>query len=88
MSNEEISNLGSEDRTFAPSPAFTAQANATPDLYDEAASDYEVFWAKQAKALHWEKSWDRILEWNLPFAKWFVGGTLNASYNCIDRHVN
>jgi acetyl-CoA synthetase len=88
MSNEEISNLGSEDRTFAPSPAFTAQANATTDLYDEAASDYEVFWAKQAKALHWEKSWDRTLEWNLPFAKWFVGGTLNASYNCIDRHVN
>jgi acetyl-CoA synthetase len=88
MSSEEISNLGNENRTFAPSPAFTAQANATAALYAEADSDYEAFWAKQADALHWEKKWDRVLEWNLPFAKWFTGGRLNASYNCIDRHVN
>jgi len=88
MSSEEISNLGNENRTFAPSPAFTAQANATAALYAEADSDYEAFWAKQADALHWEKKWDRVLEWNLPFAKWFTGGRLNASYNSIDRHVN
>jgi len=88
MSSEEISNLGNENRTFAPSPAFTAQANATAALYAEADSDYEAFWAKHADALHWEKKWDRVLEWNLPFAKWFTGGRLNASYNCIDRHVN
>jgi acetyl-CoA synthetase len=88
MSSEEISNLGNENRTFAPSAAFTAAANATPDLYTEADADYEAFWAKQADALHWEKKWDRVLEWNLPFAQWFTGGTLNASYNCIDRHVN
>ena len=87
MSSEEISNLGNENRTFAPSAAFTAAANATPDLYTEADADYEAFWAKRADALHWEKKWDRVLEWNLPFAKWFTGGTLNASYNCIDRHV-
>jgi len=88
MSSEEISNLGNENRTFAPAASFTAQANATPDLYTEANADYEAFWAKRADALHWEKKWDRVLEWNLPFAKWFTGGTLNASYNCIDRHVN
>ena len=88
MSTEEISNLGHEGRLFAPSAAFAAQANAKPDLYAEADADYEAFWAKQAGALHWEKSWDRVLEWNLPFAKWFTGGKLNASYNCIDRHVN
>ena len=88
MSSEEISNLGNENRTFAPSASFTAAANATPDLYTEGDADYEAFWAKRADALHWEKKWDRVLEWNLPFAKWFTGGTLNASYNCIDRHVN
>jgi acetyl-CoA synthetase len=87
MSSEEISNLGNESRTFAPSAAFAAQANAKLSLYTEADSDYEGFWEKQATALHWERKWDRVLEWNLPFAKWFTGGKLNASYNCIDRHV-
>lgn len=87
MSTEEISNLGNENRHFAPATAFVAQANAKPELYAQADRDYEAFWASAADALHWEKKWDRVLEWNLPFAKWFVGGKLNASYNCIDRHV-
>ncbi len=87
MSNEEISNLGTESRTFAPSEQFTRQANASSDLYSEADADYLGFWEKQAQVLHWEKSWDQVLDWKLPFAKWFLGGKLNASYNCLDRHV-
>ena len=58
------------------------------DLYDEAAADDEGFWARQASDLiDWSKPWDTILEWELPYAKWFVGGELNVSYNCLDRHV-
>ena len=87
MSTEEISNLGNEQRTFAPSATFTAEANAKAALYGEADQDYLGFWEKQAGALHWEKKWDQVLEWNLPFAQWFIGGKLNAAYNCLDRHV-
>ena len=57
-------------------------------LYAEAAADPEAFWAKQAEDLHWFKKWDTVLEWNEPFAKWFVGGKLNISYNCLDRHLD
>jgi acetyl-CoA synthetase len=57
-------------------------------LYDEANEDYEAFWARQASELvAWDTSWDTICEWNLPYSKWFVGGKLNVSYNCLDRHV-
>jgi acetyl-CoA synthetase len=78
----------SEDRTFPPSPAFRKQANVSDtSLYDEANADWQGFWAKQALALDWFDEWDTILEWKLPFARWFVGGTLNVSYNCLDRHV-
>jgi len=87
VSTEEISNLGNEQRTFAPSATFTAEANAKAALYGEADQDYLGFWEKQAGALHWEKKWDQVLEWNLPFAQWFIGGKLNAAYNCLDRHV-
>jgi len=82
-----LENLSYEERTFAPSPEFTAQANATAALYDEAAADRLGFWAKQAEYLAWDKKWDQVLDWQPPFAKWFVGGKLNASYNCLDRHV-
>ena len=82
-----LENLSREDRTFPPSPEFAAQANATAALYDEAAADRLGFWAKQAEYLHWDKKWDQVLDWQSPFAKWFVGGKLNASYNCLDRHV-
>ncbi|HEX2063739.1 MAG TPA: acetate--CoA ligase, partial [Acidimicrobiales bacterium] len=57
------------------------------ELYDEADRDWEAFWARQALALDWFDQWETVLEWDLPFARWFVGGTLNVSYNCVDRHV-
>jgi len=83
----QLENLSSESRRFAPSPEFVAQANAKPELFEAAKSDRLKFWADQAAALHWEKKWDQVLDWQTPFAKWFVGGKLNASYNCLDRHV-
>ena len=60
---------------------------ADPGIYDRAAADWTGFWAEQAGALDWFRPWDTVLEWDLPFARWFVGGTLNVSYNCLDRHV-
>lgn len=87
MSSETLDNLSSENRTFAPSPEFKAQANAQPEIYEEAASDEIAFWDRQAEALVWERKWDQTLEWNPPFAKWFVGGKINASVNALDRHV-
>jgi acetyl-CoA synthetase len=84
---ESLSNLLSENRTFAPSPEFAKNANAKADIYDEAERDRLAFWEKQATRLHWFKKWDQVLDWQPPFAKWFVGGKLNASYNALDRHV-
>jgi acetyl-CoA synthetase len=85
--NDSLSNLLSENRTFAPSPEFAAQANAKADLYDEAERDRLAFWEAQANKLHWHEKWSQVLDWQPPFAKWFVGGKLNASYNALDRHV-
>src|SRR5579862_2820147 len=77
-----------EERRFEPPAAFTAHANyPDPSVYDKAAADPEAFWAEQAAALDWFSPWDKVLEWELPFARWFIGGTLNVSYNCLDRHV-
>ncbi len=78
-----------EDRTFAPSEAFKAQTlAASPFLYDDANEDYQGFWAKQAAALlDWDEEWHTILEWDLPYAKWFLGGRLNVCHNAVDRHV-
>lgn len=87
MSSETLDNLSSEDRTFAPTPEFAAQANAQASIYGEAAHDRLKFWEKQAEALVWERKWDTTLEWSPPFAKWFVGGKINASVNALDRHV-
>ena len=84
---ESLSNLLSENRTFAPTPEFAAAANAKPEIYDEAERDRLKFWEKQAEELHWFKKWDTVLDWKAPFAKWFVGGKLNASYNALDKHV-
>ncbi len=86
-SHESLENLASENRTFAPSPEFTAQANAQADIYSEADRDRLAFWERQAGALIWEKRWDKTLEWSPPFAKWFTGGKINASVNALDRHV-
>jgi len=79
----------SEDRTFPPPPSFVKDALVTGvEVYDDANTDVEGFWARQAAELvDWYEDWHTILEWDLPFAKWFVGGKLNVSYNCIDRHV-
>ena len=83
-----IEALLQEDRTFPPPEAFVRQANVSdPSVYAEAAADPEAFWAGFAAELDWFKPWDKTLEWNPPYAQWFVGGQLNASYNCIDRHL-
>ncbi len=80
--------LLAEDRAFPPPPKFAAEANVSdPAIYQRAADDLEGFWADQARKLDWFEPWQTVLEWNLPFAKWFVGGKLNVSYNCLDRHV-
>jgi acetyl-CoA synthetase len=85
---ESLANLGHEDRLFAPSAEFVAQANAQASMYDEAEKDRLAFWEKQAHALQWDAPWTNVLDWNVPFAKWFVGGKINASVNALDRHVN
>jgi acetyl-CoA synthetase len=78
-----------EDRTFPPPDGFKADALVTgAEIYDEAEADWQGFWARQAADLvSWYDEWHTVLEWDQPFAKWFVGGTLNVSYNCLDRHV-
>jgi acetyl-CoA synthetase len=85
--SEALSNLGSENRTFAPTEAFASQANAKREIYERADRDYLAFWEEQAGNLYWHKKWDQVLDWQSPFAKWFIGGKLNASYNALDRHV-
>ena len=89
MSHETLENLSHESRYFPPSAEFAAQANGKTELYAAASADHEGFWAEQARSfLTWSKDFDKTLDWtDAPFAKWFVGGELNASYNCVDRHV-
>ena len=83
-----IDALLQEDRRFEPSAAFRAAANVNdPGVYDRAAKDPEAFWAGFAKELDWITPWDTVLEWTPPYAKWFLGGTINASVNCVDRHA-
>jgi acetyl-CoA synthetase len=77
-----------EERRFPPPEGFAASAVVgDPSIYDRAAADPEAFWAEQAGALDWFEPWHTVLEWDLPFARWFVGGKLNVSFNCLDRHV-
>ena len=84
----EISALLQEDRSFPPSDEFRSQANISdPAIYARAAADPEAFWASMASGLEWMKPWDTILKWDPPHAQWFAGGKLNASVNCVDRHV-
>ena len=84
----EIDALLKEDRAFAPSDEFRAQANVRdPKIYEQAAQDPEGFWAGFAGELEWAAPWTRVLDWKPPHAKWFVDGKLNASVNCIDRHL-
>jgi acetyl-CoA synthetase len=84
---EALAALLHETRQFPPPAGFAAQANAQPGIYAEAAADPKAWWAEQAERLTWQRHWDRVLDWDLPFAKWFVGGRINAAYNCVDRHV-
>jgi acetyl-CoA synthetase len=89
MPEATIEALLAEGRTFPPPPEFKKTARIVDaEIYDEAERDFEGFWARQAaELLDWTEEWHTILEWDLPFAKWFVGGTLNVSFNCVDRHV-
>ncbi len=84
----DLEALLKEERRFAPAPEFRRQANAgDPSIYDSAAGDPEAFWASWAKKLTWFEPWTKVLEWEPPHAQWFVGGRLNASYNCLDVHL-
>jgi acetyl-CoA synthetase len=77
-----------EERRFPPDATFRERANAgDPGLYDRAAADPESFWAEWARKLEWFEPWRNVLDWQAPYAKWFVGGKLNAAYNCLDRHL-
>jgi acetyl-CoA synthetase len=87
MSEDSISNLLSENRTFPPSEEFSIDANLQENAYEEAARDRIGFWERQAERLDWFERWHTALKWAPPFAEWFMGGKINASYNCLDRHV-
>ncbi|MGH2555995.1 MAG: acetate--CoA ligase, partial [Actinomycetota bacterium] len=83
-----IDALLSENRVFEPSEEFRAQALWNDQaIYERASADPEGFWAEQAESLDWVQKWDQVMEWNPPWVRWFLGGKLNASYNCLDRHL-
>ena len=87
-----IDSILDEQRSFPPPPEFSQKAQIKSlaeyeALYKESIEQPEKFWARAAEELHWFKKWDKVLEWNVPWAKWFVGGQINLSYNCLDRHV-
>jgi acetyl-CoA synthetase len=84
----DIDVLLQETRSFQPPAAFANSATVhSTDIYDQAARDAESFWAGMASDLEWSTPWSKVLDWNPPWVKWFTGGTLNASVNCLDRHV-
>ncbi|RCV53648.1 acetate--CoA ligase [Marinitenerispora sediminis] len=84
---QTLSNLLQESRRFPPPPELAAEANVRAEAFAAADADRLGFWAEQAGRLRWERPWDTVLDWQPPFAKWFVGGKLNAAVNCVDRHV-
>jgi acetyl-CoA synthetase len=84
----EFSDLLKEDRTFSPSNEFRSKARVSDEsIYAEAERDPEAFWATFASELEWSTPWTQVLDWQPPHAKWFVGGKINASVNCVDRHI-
>jgi acetyl-CoA synthetase len=88
VADRTIEALLLEERRIPPPEAFRRQANVQdPAVYARAEADPEGFWAEAARELHWFRPWDRVLEWHLPYARWFVGGRTNLAYNCLDRHV-
>ncbi len=84
---ENLSALLHETRSFPPPEELAKEANAQPGIYAEADGDRLAFWEAQAQRLRWETPWSDVVDWRIPFAKWFVGGTLNVAVNCVDRHV-
>jgi acetyl-CoA synthetase len=93
VANRDIDSTLRENRVFPPPAEFSARAHIKSlaeyeARYKQSIEDPETFWAGVARELHWFKPWDKVLEWNLPWAKWFVGGQTNLSYNCLDRHVD
>src|SRR5215467_1879480 len=92
MAESNIESLLKEQRVFPPSSEFASKANIKDAreyeaIQKQAAEDPERFWSGIASELHWFSKWDKVLDWDLPFAKWFVGGKTNVSYNCLDRHL-
>src|SRR3569833_2087641 len=92
LSSQDLDSLLREARVFPPPPEFSAKAHIKSleqyeEMYKQSIDDPEAFWARVAKELHWFKPWDKVLDWDLPTAKWFVGGKMNLSYNCLDRQV-
>ncbi len=89
MQNKTIESLLKEHRRFDPPEHFRKQANiAQEEIFQKADENFEAFWSNFASELHWFKKWDTILQWDPPHAKWFEGGKINVSYNCIDRHIS
>src|ERR1700687_2282651 len=91
--SSSIDSILNEQRVFPPPDGFSSHAlvkslEQYEQLYRDAERDPERFWGDIARELHWFKPWDRVLEWNAPWAKWFVGGKLNVTYNCVDRHAH
>ncbi|MDE3150318.1 MAG: AMP-binding protein, partial [Acidobacteriota bacterium] len=89
---QDIDSSLREIRVFPPPPGFSEKSHVQSleqyeALYKQSIEDPEGFWAGVAADLHWFERWDKVLEWDLPSAKWFVGGKLNLSYNCVDRHA-
>src|SRR3990172_7795038 len=88
VSGATIDSLLKEKEQYPPPEDFRRRALVQdPRILEDAARDPEKFWAEQAKEFTWVKKWDKVLEWKVPFAKWFVGGQLNVSTNCLDRHI-
>ena len=92
MSLSSIDSVLKEDRVFDPPEEFSQQAHIKSladyeRIYREAEDDPETFWGNIARELHWFRTWDKVLEWDVPWARWFSGGLINLSYNCLDRHV-
>ena len=88
MAKDQVENLLNEDRSFPPTASFAAQANIKEEEYALADADRIAFWESKAEFLKWDKRWHTVLDWQAPFAKWFLDGKLNASVNCLDRHVD
>jgi acetyl-CoA synthetase len=88
MSQGSIETLLQEERRYPPTPAFQKESNWNdPSVYERARTDPDAFWGEMSRNIDWFKPWTKVLQWDLPVAKWFVGGELNVAYNCVDRHL-